>query len=232
MVGDFDAGATVKKLQAMFKDWTCEVKHVRIPRPAHPEVKGERVVINTPDKANALYAAGMTFEVGDSHPDFVALDVGNYLFGGATLSSRLGNRVRQKEGLSYGVQSMLAASPRDPAARFIIFAIANPKNIEKVDTAIADEMEKYLANGPSLQELSDATKAYLQAKKVARARDAELAMQVINGLNLGRPFSFYADQEKKAAEIGPDDVKAAFRKHIDPKRLVIIKAGDFKSSEK
>ncbi len=228
-IGDFNAEGTVRQLQNLLKDWTCEVKHVRIPRPAHPEVKGERIVINTPDKANALYAAGMTFEVGDSHPDYVALDVGNYLFGGGTLSSRLGNRVRQKEGLSYGVQSVFNASPRDPAARFIMVAIANPKNIEKVDTAISDEVEKFLANGPSLQELSDATKAYLESKKVARTRDSELAMQIVNDLNLGRPFSFYAEQEKKAAELGPEDVKAAFRKHIDPKRLIIIKAGDFKA---
>lgn len=227
VIGDFDAETTLKQLGVLFKDWTCEVKHRRIPRPAQPDVKGERIVLNTPDKANAIYGAGMTFEVGDAHPDFVALDVGNFMYGGGSLSSRLGNRVRQKEGLSYGVQSVFNASPRDPAARFVTFAITNPKNIDKLDTAVADELTKYLDNGPSLQEMSDAQRAYLESKKVGRTRDSELALQMINALSLNRPFAFYAEQEKKALEIGPEDVKNAFRKHIDPKRLVIIRAGDF-----
>ena len=39
-------------------------------------------------------------------------------FGGGTLSSRLGNRVRQKEGLSYGVRSQYGADSLDKSARY------------------------------------------------------------------------------------------------------------------
>src|SRR5262249_26412867 len=53
VIGDFDPAAVTGKLETLFKGWTSSVPYRRIPRPAHPEVKGERVVINTPDKANA-----------------------------------------------------------------------------------------------------------------------------------------------------------------------------------
>ena len=225
-LGDFEPTAFLTGLRPILADWSSNVPHRRIPRLAHPEVEGVRKTINTPDKPNAVFMAGLSFAVGDSHPDFVALDVGNFLFGGAS-SSRLVNRVRQKEGLSYGVRSQYSASPRDPASRLIMYAISNAKNAPKVDAAIADELEKYLADGPSGQELNDAKLAYLEAKKVSRTTDPELAMQMINALSLDRPFGFYAEQERKASEVSPDEVKAAFRKYVNPKKLVIIQAGDF-----
>jgi zinc protease len=228
VIGDVEPAAMTAKLETLFKDWTSKVPYRRVPRPAHPEVKGGRETIRTPDKANALYVAMSSFEVGDSHPDYAALEIGNFLFGGGPLASRLADRVRKKDGLSYGVMSMLMASPRDPASVFMMYAICNPTNIEKVDTAIAEELNKFLADGPTDSELLDAQKGYLESKKVGRTNDGQLATQLINALSVGRTFAYYSELEAKAAALSPDEVKAAFRKHVDPKKLVIIRAGDIK----
>ena len=56
--------------------------------------------------------------ITDADPDYAALEVGDFLFGGGTLSSRLGNRICQKEGLSYGANSTLSADSRDQLGRF------------------------------------------------------------------------------------------------------------------
>ena len=58
----------------------------------------------------------MIFPMKDDDPDYPALVMGNYVFGGGSLSSRLGDRVRQKEGLSYGVGSFFSADSLDSAA--------------------------------------------------------------------------------------------------------------------
>jgi hypothetical protein len=58
-------------------------------------VAGEKVTIETPDKANAVYLASLAFPLKDTAPEYAPLVVGNFLFGGGSLSSRLGNRVRQ-----------------------------------------------------------------------------------------------------------------------------------------
>ena len=74
-------------------------------------------MIETPDKANAVYAAGLTFPMNDADPDDPALEVADFLFGSGTLSSRLGVRVRQKEGLSYGVLSRFSADDAGQVGR-------------------------------------------------------------------------------------------------------------------
>jgi zinc protease len=228
IVGDFDPDPTLAQVQEILKDWKSDVPVRRIERLAPTNLAAAHENIVTPDKANAVFLAGLAFPLKENDPDFAALRLGNFIFGGGALSSRLGNRIRQKEGLSYGVSSAFAASPRDPDASFTANAITNPVNIDRVEKAFLEELHEFLANGPSPAELADAQKAYLEAQKVGRTGDAALAGQIVTNLRLGRTFQYSREQEKRIAGLTPDGVKAAFRKYIDPKKLVIIRAGDFK----
>jgi zinc protease len=200
----------------------------RIEHLAPANLAGSKEDILTPDKANAVFVAGLAFPLKETDPEFAALRLGNYLFGGGTLSSRLGNRIRQKEGLSYGVTSSFSASPRDPNASFTVNAITNPMNIDRVEKAVVEELNEFLAHGPLPAELSDAQKAYLETQKVGRTADAAIAGQITSNLYLGRTFAHARELETRIAALTPEDVKTAFRKYIDPKKLVIIRAGDFK----
>jgi zinc protease len=227
IVGDFNPDSTLTAFGEIVKDWKSKVPVRRIERAVRAELAGSRDVILTPDNANAVFLAGLAFPMKETDADFEALRLGNFMFGGGTLSSRLGNRIRQKEGLSYGVTSQLTASQRDPDARFTVNASTNPVNIDRVEKAFIEELERFLAEGPSGSELADAQRAYLEAQKVGRTGDAAIAGQIVSNLEVGRSFMRVREQEKKIAALTPDDVKAAFQKHIDPKKLVIIRAGDF-----
>jgi zinc protease len=228
IVGDFDPDPAVAQLREILKDWKSDVPVKRIARPAPSGVNAVKDEILTPDKADATFRAGLAFPMMENDPDFAALRIGNLMLGGNTLTSRLGNRIRQKEGLSYGVTSTLTASPRDPVATFIVNGTVNPVNIDRIEKAVMEELADFLAKGPSKEELADAQKAYLEAQKVGRTGDAALAGQIVTNLQLGRKFSHVSDMEKRIAALTPEDVTAAFRKHIDPKKLVIVRAGDFK----
>jgi zinc protease len=227
IVGDFDADATLARISAILKDWKSDVPVKRIERVAPAELVGLRETILTPDKANAVFLAGLAFRLKETDPDYAALRVGNFLFGGSTLASRLGDRIRQKEGLSYGATSSLAASPRDPNASFTARVNLNPENIDRVEKAFTEELKEFLANGPTAKELSDAKTAFLEAQKVGRTSDTAIAGQIVTNLQLERTFAHTSEMEKRIASLTPDDVKAAFVKYIDPKKLVIIRAGDF-----
>jgi zinc protease len=234
VVGHRDAGAPpgkagpVEALEAALRDWKAGVAYQRIERPASTATPGGKEIILTPDKANAMYLASHNLAITDSDPDYPALEIANFVLGGGTLSSRLGNRVRQKEGLSYGVGSMFSADAKDKAGRIMMFAICNPLNMEKVEKAIAEELDKLLGDGISEAELGEAKKAWLAGRQRQRADDAALAGQLEAGLFLDRTFAWHAELEKKVAALKLDDVNAALRRHFQPKKLVIAEAGDFK----
>lgn len=228
VVGDFDPEPTLGQVREILSAWKSEVPVRRIQTRAPAKLTGSKDDILTPDKANAVFMAGLAFPLKETDPDFAALRLGNFIFGGGSLVSRLGYRIREHEGLSYGVSSTFTADPRDPSARFTVNAITNPANVDRVDRAFQEELREFLTNGPSAKELSDAQRAYLEAQKVARTADAAIAGQIVGNLRLGRSFAHAREQEQRIAALTPENVKAAFRKYIDPNKLVIIRAGDFK----
>ena len=227
VVGDFDPDAATTLVGEALAGWKASVAFERVARPAVPS-KGGMEKIETPDKANAVYVAVQPLPVGDTDPAYAPLVVGNYVLGAAPLASRLSTRVRGKEGLSYGVGSQFNASALDKSGQFLIFAITNPANIDKVDATIGEELKKFLADGVPETELAEAKKAYLAAQKVARGSDRTLASQLAGALYAGRTFGYYAELEKAIAGLQPADVKAAFDKYIAPKDLAVVEAGDFK----
>ena len=89
----------------------------------------------------------------DDDPDYPAMVMGNFVLGGGSLSSRLGDRVRQKEGLSYGVGSFMGADSFDPRSSLTIFAICNPANAPKVVKVIREELDRLLKDGITAEEL-------------------------------------------------------------------------------
>ena len=105
IVGDFDEAATIKVFSAAVSGWKSKKPFERIARTAEKPPKPETIRIETPDKANAMYFAGLLLPLKDDHPDYPALVVGNEVLGGSGFASRLMSRIREKEGLSYGVMS-------------------------------------------------------------------------------------------------------------------------------
>ena len=228
VIGDFDPAVLREHMESALKDWKPGVECRRVVRTVPDKLKADRLVLDTPDKANAFYVAGLVFPLRDTDPDNAPLELANYVLGGGPLSSRLADRVRQKEGLSYGVQSDYGADARDKYARFFMAAICNPKNIDKVDKAMLEELERLRKDGITDAELSETKTAFLAHLKQLRASDTGLAAIIQSELHVGRGIDYYADLEKKIDALTIEEVNSAFRNHIDPKKLIIIRAGDFK----
>ncbi len=227
IVGEFEPQEVLPVLGEILADWNSEVEYRSIDRQAVRDLSGAKMVIETPDKANAVFTAGLAFAMDESHPDVEALELGNFILGGGTLSSRLGTRIRQKEGLSYGVSSSLSIPARGDDARFTINAITNPDNMDAVEAAAMEELNRFLNDGVTAQEVSDAQTAWLESQKVSRAADGSIAGQIRTNLNLGRTFGFMSEKKRRIAALTPEAIQAAFKKHIDPDKLIVIRAGDF-----
>lgn len=228
IVGDFEVESAMSAVREILKGWKSETPWQEISREARSDVEAKKQDIVTPDKANAVFATGLSFAMNDDHPDAAALQLGNFILGGGTLSSRLGDRIRQNEGLSYGVNSSVSIPSTGNDARFSINAITNPANMDAVEKAAMEELSRFLKDGPTAKELSDAQTAWLESRKVSRSSDGAIAGQLISNLHLSRTFARDAEEERRISALTPEQVRDAFRRHIDPAKLVVIRAGDFR----
>lgn len=224
IVGDFEPKETSSQLNNLFANWKSAKAFERVAMP-YREAKAERVEIKTPDKANALFTMGMNLSIKDDDPDFPALFMANYITGGSA-SSRLLNRIRQKEGLSYGVSSGLQASPHEPSATFIIGGICAPENATKALTCAREELEKLAKDGVTQEELDNARKGFFEDLKVSLSNDAAVVGMLTRNLYLDRTMKFLEDRVAKIKALTPADVTAAARKYLSPDKLVVVYAGD------
>jgi zinc protease len=226
VVGDFDPEALMRLVEELFGGWKNPSPYERIPQRYFERAPIEESIA-TPDKANAVLRAALNLRLRDDHPDFPALVLGNWLLGG-TSSARLPVRVREKEGLSYSTYSYLSASALDESGVFGLAAIYAPQNRERVESAIREELARALGEGFSETEVEAAKKGLLEARRLARANDRSLASRLSNYLYLGRTFAWDIEYEKRIAALTASEVRAALARHIEPARLSVLKAGDFR----
>ena len=226
VVGDFDAAAISALLERLFGDWQSPAPYARIPKRYFERPALEREFA-TPDKANAVLRAGLNLRLRDDHPDFPALVLANQLLGGSS-TARLPERIREKEGLSYSTYTWLSASPLDPVANFWVSAIFAPGNKARVERAVREELERALREGFSGEEVASAKKGLLESRRLARTQDGALAARLAHYLHLERTFAWDIELERRIAELTPDEVRDALRRHLELERLAVTKAGDFK----
>jgi zinc protease len=226
VVGQFDP-ASVRKLAAeLFGDWRSPAHFERIQLP-YIKVDNIDRKIETPDKQNALFLAGMNTRLTMDDPDYAATMMANRILGG-TFSSRLVHRIRDKEGLSYGVGSGFQVNGRDDGATFMVNAICAPQNAPKVEAAFRDELARALRDGFTADEIAAEKKAWLEANVVSRTQDGSLVSTLLSRERFGRTMEFDKALEVKISALTVEEVNAAFRKHVDPAALSFVKAGDFR----
>jgi zinc protease len=228
-VGDIDAAAVRRALEAAFGDWrqpaAGPLPYQRVPRPL-VATQPERLVLATPDKQNANLLAQLPLPLTDTHPDYVPFLMANYIVGGGE-SSRLWTRVRETEGLSYDVRSGVAWNPHEPNSRWTSSAIFAPQNQAKVEAAWREELERATREGFTPAELDEAKAGLLNLRRLSRAQDDVVAAQLAGNLHLGRRFDFAQRVDERIAALTLAEVNAAWRRHFDLARVALAWGGDF-----
>lgn len=226
-VGSFEPDAVKAALTKGLKGWKKAPAYSRIEDPFNA-VPAKDFTIDTPDKANAFFVANQPVKIQDTDPRFPALYLANYLLG-ASETSRLWNRVRVKEGLSYNVRSDFDVSSYEPSGNWEIYAIFAPENSERLRTAIKDEVRQVLKEGFTEQEVKEGIDAILKLRQLTRTRDGALASGWINYLQTGRTFEWSAQMDEALAALTAKQVNDAIRTVLNPEDFSSATAGDFDS---
>jgi zinc protease len=227
--GQFNVPEISKLATELFGNWKSPGTYTRVTNP-YQKIAPSDKKIETPDKQNAFFIAGEMVKINDEDPDYAATVMANYMFGGSGLGTRLSRRIRDKEGLSYGVYSQFGAPTKDDGGNFLALAISNPQNAPKVEASFRDELAKTLKDGFTADEVAAAKKAWLQERGMSRTEDGSLVGLLAGRQRFDRTLKFDESLEAKVAALTPDQITAAFRKHVDPASLIFVKAGDFKTA--
>ncbi len=224
-VGDLDEVQTRQALEAAFGPWSSAAAYTRVPDPL-VALAGTRLAFRTPDKQNATLSIALPLPLTDRDEDYVPLMLANHLLG-AGGDSRLWNRVREKEGLSYSVESAVQWNPFDAHSTWLASAIFAPQNLERVEKALREEIARALAQGFTAPELNAGKRSLLSFRRLARAQDPRLAAGLVQNLHLGRTYAESARIDAAIDKVSLAQVNEALRRYIKPERMVWAVAGDF-----
>jgi len=187
--------------------------------------------IKTPDKKNAISIGIMNFKANIEEEDYAALQVASSIFGGGVLNSRITTRLRQQDGLSYGAGGNISvdANPKEGNSRILVYAIYGPENASKIQKGFSEEVERFMKDGITEEELKVAVTSWVQGQSVSRAKDNELSSNINNNMNYGRDMMFYKGIEDKVNSLTVEDINKAIKKYFKTfDNWTVINAGDFK----
>ncbi|WP_345948256.1 pitrilysin family protein [Mucilaginibacter sp. PAMB04274] len=227
IIGDFDAAQAKSIITQEFSNWKSPQTFARL-IPKRKDFATLNKSIETPDKANAFFIGLQPLKLSMKDADYPALIMADYMIGGGALSSRLANRIRQKEGISYGVGSGLSAGYFDQNTGVTQFyAIYAPENAARLDAAFKEEIEKVIKDGFTDQEVAEAKKGYLQSRGVSLAQDNVLAGTLNTYSYYGENIAFWQKTDDAVSKLTTAQINAAAKRYYDPTKISIVKAGDF-----
>ena len=226
LVGDFDADDAIRQAGFLFGDWRAQVPFERVDRP-FVEIPASQFMLDTPGKANAVYLASQPIDLVSDSPDYPLMLIATRVFGGTGMRSRLADRLRQIDGISYGVSSSISIGALDRAGRFGLWAAYAPQNLPRLRKAVDEELNRFVREGITASELSEATSGLLQQGVLSRSRDGALAGALANQAYLGRTMAHTAAIEERIRTATPEAVNTVIRRYLGPPTLTQAFAGDF-----
>lgn len=231
-VGNVDSAALAARLNELFGGWEAAVAYVPAPSSYHP-VAAQQEWLDTPDKANGVFFAALPAPLNVRDADYAALAIATRIFGGGGLSNRLIERLRQKEGWSYGAGGGMNASSRkgDDRGALFVQAIAAPENLEKVRAGALEELQRALDDGFTAEELEDAVDGAISGDLNSWSSDGALAGILRSGAEHGLDADWYGDLHEQYRELTLSQVNETFRKYYRADDFLIFIAADKAKAE-
>jgi len=224
VVGDIDGERILDGLERRLGDWRPgpepRIPPVEIPPPA----PGSET-IEMPDKANADVVLALPAALRRPDPQYLAVSLANSALGQSSLTSRLGVRVRDTEGLTYGIHSSFHATHL--AGPFVVTVTVKPDSRDAAVSSTLDEIRKFLREGLTEKEIADEKSSRVGKFKVDLASNAGIAQAVDTALYYGLGLEYLDDFGRRVGAVTKESADEAFRNLVDPDAFTIVSAGTF-----
>jgi zinc protease len=227
IVGDLDPKRGIESADRAFASW----KSAAAARPTFPAIEPPRErrmrVIAMMNKAQADIAYGFT-AITRSDPAFYAYWLMNNILGEYSIGGRLGDSIRERQGMAYYVFSALDANV--VAGPLLIRAGVNPANVDRALASIDEEIARMAADGPTDRELAESRQFLIGSLPRRLETNAGIAnfLQMVEFFDLGMDYDLRVPD--LLARVTRDDVQAAAQAVLDPSRAAVVVAGPYSGS--
>lgn len=224
IVGDVDPERIAASVDSLFGP---------IPRGSRPPAdvlrtgreKPVREAVALRGKANMNLLFGSASALRRQDPDYEAALVANAALGQSSLSSRLGKRVRDTEGLTYSIYSRFTMTDFLDGVWLADVAVA-PSNLAKAMKSTREVIEGYCKDGITEEEVAVQKSFFAGNYKVQLATNAGIAQALAVAEKYGYGPSYLDEFPGRVSRVTREQVNAAIRAHLDPTTLNVIVAGD------
>jgi predicted Zn-dependent peptidase len=227
--GDFDEAGLKNKINGFAANW--ENKSLSLPAFSKQFPTVEPGVYFVQKETNQGYISLGHLGLEDTHPDYFAVQVMNFILGGGSFTSRITSKVRSDEGLSYNQGSRFTYTWGFPGT-FAGYVQTKSATVGYAISLILKEMEKIRRELVSADELETAINYYLesfsdnfQSPQTTMSNFALLEMQ-------GKPLDYYRTYRAKIQAVTREKVMEAARRYIHPEQVAIMIVGDWEPCNK
>ncbi len=224
VVGDFDVAAVTAQIEKLTEKWQTKKPYKRLEDKAFG-VPGTTKSVDIKDKEMTTLALSHDFAMKDNDPDYPAMIMLSQVLGGDT-GSRTWMRLREKEGLSYGVGTWVNADAFDAVGSFGGYAIVAPQNLAKAKAAMLEELARIQSGRVADDELKRAKDGWIKEQDTNLSTDSFVVQMLSTQTFRKRTTAFLKELRAKVQAVTPADIERVAKKYLDAKRLVIVDAGD------
>jgi len=226
VVGDVEPARVTAVAERAFGGWRAAPPPAVALPAAVAASDRRRLVIPMMNKAQADVAYGFT-TITRADPAYYAFWLMNNVLGQYALGGRLGDSIRERQGMAYYVSSVFDANIG--AGPLVIRAGVSAANVDRAIASIDDELALLARTGVTQKELDESRQYLIGSLPRALETNAGIAqfLQTAGFFGLGLDYDLRLPSLLSA--VLPDDVNAAARRAVDPARATVVVAGPYQA---
>jgi zinc protease len=227
VVGDVEPEHAEAVVARVFGDWKAAAPPAVPLVPVAPATARRQVVIPMMNKAQADIAYGFTTMVR-SDPEYYACWLMNHAFGQYSMSGRLGDSIRERQGMAYYAGSTFDANVMP--GPLMIRAGVSAANIDRAVASIDEEVRKLVTEGLTQKELDDSRRFLIYAMPRALETNAGIAnyLQTAEFFGLGLDYDVRVPDLLRAVTL--DQANGVAKKYLSVDRAAVVIAGPYQET--
>lgn len=218
LYGDFEKDNMIKLIEKYFGNWNSGNK-LEEKQFTNEYIKGKNIIIIDKPDVTQTQIRFLNKGVDIKNPDNFAIQVANVVFGNG-FTSRLVNEIRVKRSLSYGANSQFVSQKY--AGGFIISTFTKNETVDQVFEIIFNELEKYIKEGPTQQEI-DKAKKYLIGNFVRNLQSPEMLISQLGNIYIyDLPEDYLETYAEKVNKLTNEEIMSAIKKYFPVDDILML----------